>query len=104
MFIQTESTPNPATLKFLPGRVVLDGSPRVFLTAEEAAVSPLAAALYEIPGVAGVFFGADFITVTTRTGDWAHLKPAVLGVIMGVFTVVVGLFLPLITLLSRLSG
>jgi len=82
MFIQTESTPNPATLKFLPGRVVLEGNPREFLTAEEAAASPLAAALYEIPGVAGVFFGADFITVTTRTGDWAHLKPAVLGVIM----------------------
>ena len=52
MFIQTESTPNPATLKFLPGRVVLEGNPREFLTAEEAVASPLAAALYEIPGVA----------------------------------------------------
>lgn len=82
MFIQTESTPNPATLKFLPGRVVLEGSPREFLTPEEAAVSPLAAALYEIAGVTGVFFGADFITVTSRDEDWAHLKPAVLGVIM----------------------
>ncbi len=82
MFIQTESTPNPATLKFLPGRVVLEGSPREFLTPEEAVVSPLAAALYEIAGVTGVFFGADFITVTSRDEDWAHLKPAVLGVIM----------------------
>lgn len=82
MFIQTESTPNPATLKFLPGRVVLEGSPREFLTAEQATVSPLAAALFEIDGVSGVFFGADFITVTSRDEDWAHLKPAVLGVIM----------------------
>lgn len=82
MFIQTESTPNPATLKFLPGRVVLEGSPREFLTPEQATVSPLAAALFEIAGVTGVFFGADFITVTSRDEDWAHLKPAVLGVIM----------------------
>ncbi|PIO99896.1 NifU family protein [Pleomorphomonas carboxyditropha] len=82
MFIQTESTPNPATLKFLPGRVVLEGSPREFLTPEQAAVSPLAGALFEIAGVTGVFFGADFITVTSRDADWAHLKPAVLGVIM----------------------
>lgn len=82
MFIQTESTPNPATLKFLPGRVVLEGSPREFLTPEQAAVSPLAMALFEIAGVSGVFFGADFITVTSRDEDWAHLKPAVLGVIM----------------------
>lgn len=82
MFIQTESTPNPATLKFLPGRVVLEGNPREFLSAAEAAVSPLAAAIFEIDGVSGVFFGADFITVTTRGGDWAHMKPAVLGVIM----------------------
>lgn len=82
MFIQTESTPNPATLKFLPGRVVLEGSPREFLTPEQAAVSPLATGLFEIAGVSGVFFGADFITVTSRDEDWAHLKPAVLGVIM----------------------
>lgn len=82
MFIQTESTPNPATLKFLPGRVVLEGSPREFLSASEAAASPLAAAIFEVDGVSGVFFGADFITVTTRGSDWAHLKPAVLGVIM----------------------
>lgn len=82
MFIQTESTPNPATLKFLPGRVVLEGSPREFLTPEQAAVSPLATGLFEINGVSGVFFGADFITVTSRDEDWTHLKPAVLGVIM----------------------
>lgn len=82
MFIQTESTPNPATLKFLPGRVVLEGSPREFLTAEQATVSPLASALFEIDGVSGVFFGADFVTVTSRDEDWVHLKPAVLGVIM----------------------
>ncbi|MBS1165221.1 MAG: nfuA [Proteobacteria bacterium] len=82
MFIQTESTPNPATLKFLPGRVVLEGNPREFLTAEQAAVSPLASALFEISEVTGVFFGTDFVTVTSKDGDWAHLKPAALGVIM----------------------
>ena len=82
MFIQTETTPNPATLKFLPGRVVLDGNPREFLTAEAAAVSPLASALFAVAGVTGVFFGYDFITVTKSDPDWQRLKPAVLGAIM----------------------
>lgn len=82
MFIQTEATPNPATLKFLPGRVVLEGNPREFLTSEAAAASPLAAALFTIPGVTGVFFGYDFVTVTKSDPDWQRLKPAVLGVIM----------------------
>jgi Fe-S cluster biogenesis protein NfuA len=82
MFIQTEATPNPATLKFLPGRVVLDGSPREFRSIEEAGESPLASALFAIPGVTGVFFGYDFVTVTKADSEWPHLKPAVLGAIM----------------------
>ena len=82
MFIQTEATPNPATLKFLPGRVVLDGGPREFLNADEAVESPLASALFSVPGVTGVFFGYDFITVTKADADWPRLKPAVLGAIM----------------------
>lgn len=82
MFIQTEATPNPQTLKFLPGREVLAGEPRDFRDAEAAAVSPLAGALFTIDGVTGVFLGADFVAVTKSGGDWAHLKPAVLGAIM----------------------
>jgi Fe-S cluster biogenesis protein NfuA len=82
MFIQTEATPNPATLKFLPGRVVLDGGPREFRSPAEAAESPLAVALFSVPGVTGVFFGYDFITVTKADAEWPRLKPAVLGAIM----------------------
>jgi len=82
MFIQTEATPNPATLKFLPGRDVLSGEPRDFRTTEAAVASPLAAALFEVPGVEGVFLGSDFISVTKDGADWAHIKPAILGVIM----------------------
>jgi len=83
MFIQTEATPNPATLKFLPGRVVLEEGTADFREAgSAAAVSPLAARLFEIPGVTGVFFGFDFITVTKEGADWQHLKPAILGTIM----------------------
>ena len=82
MFIQTEATPNPATLKFLPGRDVLLGEPRDFRTADAADNSPLAAGLFTVPGVAGVFLGADFISVTKDDSNWAHIKPAVLGVIM----------------------
>ncbi|HEY8594103.1 MAG TPA: NifU family protein [Devosiaceae bacterium] len=85
MFIQTEATPNPATLKFLPGREVLPGEPRDFRSADAAAVSPLAASLFELPGVTGVFLGADFISVTKNETDWAHIKPAILGVIMDQF-------------------
>src|SRR5580658_1097346 len=87
MFIQTESTPNPATLKFLPGRTVMgEGEVADFPAPEAGARSPLAAALFAIPDVSRVFFGADFISVTKRDGDWKHLKPAVLGAIMEHFT------------------
>jgi Fe-S cluster biogenesis protein NfuA len=82
MFIETEVTPNPATLKFLPGRPVMDAGTLDIRAPEGAAKSPLAQALFDIDGVGGVFFGADFISVTKTTGDWAHLKPAILGVIM----------------------
>ena len=82
MFIQTEATPNPATLKFLPGRDVLVGEPRDFRSADDAVVSPLASGLFSIPGVTGVFLGSDFVSVSKDTTEWNHLKPAILGVIM----------------------
>src|SRR6202000_1101140 len=87
MFIQTESTPNPATLKFLPGREVMgEGQVADFPSAESGTRSPLAAALFAIPEVSRVFFGSDFISVTKRDGDWKHLKPSILGAIMEHFT------------------
>ena len=82
MFIETEVTPNPATLKFVPGRAVLGEGVREFRSATEAAVSPLAARLFEIDGVAAVFLGADFVSITKDGPEWQHLKPAVLGTIM----------------------
>jgi Fe-S cluster biogenesis protein NfuA len=82
MFIQTESTPNPATLKFLPGRPVLATGTLDMRDAADAAQSPLAQGLFAIPGVSGVFFGSDFVTVTKSAGEWQQLKPAILGVIM----------------------
>ncbi|TDH38005.1 NifU family protein [Pseudohoeflea suaedae] len=83
MFIQTEATPNPATLKFLPGKVVMQDGTAEFRSEDEAAsASPLAAKLFSIPGVTGVFYGYDFITVTKDGPDWQHLKPAILGAIM----------------------
>jgi Fe-S cluster biogenesis protein NfuA len=82
MFIQTEATPNPATLRFLPGRPVLANGTLEFLDQETSKASPLAARLFEIEGVKGVFFGTDFISVTKGEGEWQHLKPAILGVIM----------------------
>jgi len=83
MFIQTEATPNPATLKFIPGQEVLQGDPRDFRDAQEAAnQSPLAGRLFEIDNVCGVFLGSDFIAVTKEDGEWQHLKPAILGAIM----------------------
>lgn len=82
MFIQTEATPNPATLKFLPGRTVLPEGTLHMPTAEAARQSPLAERLFAIDGVAGVFFGNDFITVTKGPAEWPHLKPAILGAIM----------------------
>src|SRR3954447_19199523 len=87
MFIQTEQTPNPATLKFLPGREVMGSGTADFSTAEAAKRSPLADHLFGVEGVTGVFFGADFITVT-KDGDkdWHLLKPAILGAIMEHYT------------------
>jgi len=82
MFIQTEATPNPATLKFIPGRVVLDAGTMEFTSRDSAHRSPLAARLFEVQDVTGVFFGYDFITVTKAGGDWQHLKPAILGAVM----------------------
>lgn len=83
MFIQTETTPNPATLKFLPGKVVMQEGTADFRDAATAGnTSPLAAKLFAVPGVTGVFFGYDFITVTKEDADWQHLKPAILGSIM----------------------
>ena len=83
MFIQTESTPNPATLKFLPGRPVLAAGTADFPSAEAAAASPLARRVFGAGGVAGVFFGPDFVTVTKEDeADWAHIKPGILGAIM----------------------
>ncbi len=82
MFIQTEATPNPATLKFLPGRDVVLGEPRDFRSPDAAATSPLASTLFTVPGVTGVFLGSDFISVTKDTVEWSHIKPQVLGAIM----------------------
>ncbi len=85
MFIQTETTPNPETLKFLPGRVVLEKGTFEARDISEAAPSPLAGRLLTIPGVTGVFYGYDFISVTKSDGTWQHLKPAILGAIMEAF-------------------
>ena len=82
MFIQTEATPNPATLKFLPGRPVLETGTLDMPTKDAAAQSPLAAKLFEVPNVGAVFFGSDFIAVTKTEGEWQQLKPAILGAIM----------------------
>ena len=83
MFIQTESTPNPATLKFLPGQAVMEAGTADFPSAESADQSPLALRIFAVPGVAGVFLGNDFVTVTkTDEVDWDHIKPAILGAVM----------------------
>ena len=82
MFIQTEATPNPATLKFLPGRPVLEHGTLDMRDPSDAAKSPLAERLFGIAGVNGVFFGSDFITVSKASGEWPQLKPAILGAIM----------------------
>jgi Fe-S cluster biogenesis protein NfuA len=82
MFIQTESTPNPATLKFLPGRAVLASGTLDMRDRKAAGQSPLAERLFGIAGVSGVFFGADFIAVTKSSGEWQQLKPSILGAIM----------------------
>ena len=82
MFIQTEATPNPATLKFLPGRTVLATGTLDMRDRNEAERSPLAERLFDIEGIGAVFLGSDFVTVTKTAGEWQQLKPAILGVIM----------------------
>jgi Fe-S cluster biogenesis protein NfuA len=83
MFIETEGTPNPATLKFLPGRDVMAASTADFASADAAHRSPLATALFALPGVTRVFLGADFVTVTKAEDvTWQALKPQVLGAVM----------------------
>jgi Fe-S cluster biogenesis protein NfuA len=82
MFIQTEPTPNPATLKFIPGRPVLESGTLDMATREAAEKSPLAQKLFDLPNIGGVFFGSDFISVTKTGGEWQQIKPAVLGTIM----------------------
>jgi Fe-S cluster biogenesis protein NfuA len=87
MFIQTEPTPNPATLKFLPGRAVMESGTANFTEAAAAKSSPLAERLFALEGVTGVYLGADFITVTKAADlDWLKLKPVVLAAIMDHFT------------------
>ena len=82
MFIQTEATPNPATLKFIPGQPVIPGGTREYRNVDEADELVLAQRLFSLSGVSGVFLGQDFITVTKAEGEWQHLKPAILGLIM----------------------
>ena len=83
MFIQTEPTPNPATLKFLPGRTVLEDGTLDMPDRSQAGRSPLAERLFDVSGVSGVFFGSDFVTVTkSDEGEWAQMRPAILGAIM----------------------
>jgi Fe-S cluster biogenesis protein NfuA len=83
MFIQTESTPNPATLKFLPGQTVLEMGTADFPNADAAGPSPLAGRVFGVKGVTGVFFGQDFVTVTKSDDvEWDHIKPGILGAIM----------------------
>ena len=86
MFIQTETTPNPATLKFLPGDIVLDNGTADFPAPDTAAKSPLAQRIFAVGGVTGVFLGRDFVTVTKADDQpWDHLKPSILGAIMDHF-------------------
>lgn len=95
MLIETERTPNPATLKFLPGRTVMDAGTRDFATPEEAEASPLADALFGLGDVTGVFFGRDFVSVTAAPGvDWAGLKGDVLAVLLDHFSANMPLFRP----------
>ncbi len=83
MFIQTESTPNPATLKFLPGQAVLEVGTADFPSADTAGDAPLAKRIFAVEGVTGVFMGLDFVTVTKEDAvEWDHIKPSILGAIM----------------------
>ncbi|MES2755634.1 MAG: NifU family protein [Pseudomonadota bacterium] len=93
MLIETETTPNPATIKFLPGRAVMDTGTRDFADPEEAEASPLAEALFALGDVTGVFFGYNFVSVTAAPGvEWAMLKPDVLGVLVDHFSAQMPLF------------
>ncbi len=93
MLIETEPTPNPATLKFLPGRTVMEQGTRDFASHEEAEASPLAAALFGLGDVTGVFFGRDFVSVTAAPGvEWHALKPDVLAILLDHFTAQMPLF------------
>ena len=93
MLIETEKTPNPATLKFLPGRKVMAAGTRDFANAEEAEASPLAEALFTLGDVTGVFFGADFISVTIAPGgDWSATKPDLLSILLDHFSADMPLF------------
>lgn len=93
MLIETEITPNPSTLKFLPGRTVMDAGTRDFATPEEAEASPLATALFDLGDVTGVFFGRDFVSVTAAPGvGWAQLKPDVLTILLDHFVAEMPLF------------
>lgn len=95
MLIETESTPNPATLKFLPGRTVMESGTRDFADPESAEASPLADALFGLGEVTGVFFGRDFISVTAGPGvQWSALKPDVLGILLDHFSAGMPLFRP----------
>ena len=84
MFIQTEETPNPATLKFIPGKDVTGESGKTFYfkNSDEASTSPLALSLFDIEGVVGVFFGYDFLTITIEGVEWQNIKPSILSIIM----------------------
>jgi Fe-S cluster biogenesis protein NfuA len=93
MLIETETTPNPATLKFLPGQQVMSSGTRDFAAPEEADASPLAEALFNLGDVTGVFYGSDFVSVTAAPGvDWTGLKPDVLGVLLDHFASAAPLF------------
>jgi Fe-S cluster biogenesis protein NfuA len=95
MLIQTEPTPNPATLKFLPGQAVMTAGTRDFATPEEAEASPLADAIFSLGDVEGVFFGRDFISVTAAPGvEWRELKPQVLSILLDHFAGGAPLFRP----------
>lgn len=95
MFIETETTPNPATLKFLPGELVMATGTREFTSPEAAEVSPLAQALFDLGDVTGVFFGRDFVSVTAAPGvEWSSLKPQVLSLLLDHFVSQAPLFAP----------
>jgi Fe-S cluster biogenesis protein NfuA len=93
MLIETETTPNPSTLKFLPGRTVMSAGTRDFISDEEAEASPLAQALFSLGDVVGVFFGGDFVSVTIAPGtNWADVKPDVIGMLLDHFSADMPLF------------